>query len=258
MELDLFTFVAQVVNFVVLVVLLRIFLYKPVIRAMDERERRIASRLEEAEEGKREAEEEADSYRRKQEELEERRGEILSQARQDAEERKSELLEEARREVDESREKWRRALERQRESFLSRLRAKVGEETYRIARRALRDLADEELEARILAVFSRRLDELDDDRRRELTEALGDGGQVRVRSAFAVEKEDRERLEKKVRALTDGRLSFDYEESGELISGVELRAGDERVSFSLESYLDELEERMRQAVEEESENKLHA
>jgi len=258
MELDLFTFLAQVVNFVVLVVLLRIFLYKPVIRTMDERERRIASRLEDAEEKQRRAEEEAGSYRQKQREIEEKRGEILSEARQEAADRKSELLDEARREVEESREKWSRALERQREGFLSRLRVKVGQETYRIARKALRDLADEELETRIVAVFSRRLDELDGERRRELSEAIGDGGRVRIRSAFTLENEDRARLEEKIGALVDGQLSFDYEESGELISGIELRAGDERVSFSLESYLEELEERMRRAVEVESEKKLHA
>ena len=49
MEFDLFTFSAQIVNFIVLVVLLRIFLYKRIIDAMDKREERIASRLQEAE-----------------------------------------------------------------------------------------------------------------------------------------------------------------------------------------------------------------
>jgi F-type H+-transporting ATPase subunit b len=258
MELDLFTFVAQVVNFVVLVVLLRIFLYKPVIRAMDERERRIASRLEDAEQEQRRAEEAAGSYRQKQKELEKQHGQILAEARSEAEKRKSELLEEARREAEETREKWSRALERQRESFLSRLRTRVGEETYRIARKALRDLADEALEARIVVVFARRLDQLPKERRRELARALEHSGHVRVQSAFALENGDRARLEERIRALVDGKLSFDYWESGELISGIELRTGDERVSFSLESYLDELEERMREAVEEESEKKLHA
>jgi F-type H+-transporting ATPase subunit b len=253
MELDLFTFVAQVVNFVVLVVLLRIFLYKPVIRAMDERERRIASRLEEADEEQRRAEEEADSYRKKQEELEARRNEIMSEVRREAEDKKAQLLNAARQEAEDSREQWRLALERQKDGFLRRLRSRVGEETYRIARRALRDLADAELEARIIAVFARRIDLLEDERRRKLAEALSDGGQVRIQSAFALEDEDRRRLEEKMRSLAEGQLSFEFEERDELLSGIELRAGDEKVSFSLESYLTELEQRMREAIEEESE-----
>ena len=48
MQIDWFTVVAQIVNFLTLVGLLKKFLYGPIIRAMDDRERRIASRLEEA------------------------------------------------------------------------------------------------------------------------------------------------------------------------------------------------------------------
>ena len=50
MLFDPFTMIAQLINFVVLVVALRHFLYKPVIDAMDERENKIAQRLTDADE----------------------------------------------------------------------------------------------------------------------------------------------------------------------------------------------------------------
>jgi len=69
MQIDWFTVVAQIVNFLILVGLLKKFLYGPIIRAMDDRERRIASRLEEANARERQAQEEVQSYRQKREDL---------------------------------------------------------------------------------------------------------------------------------------------------------------------------------------------
>lgn len=50
MQIDYFTFAAQIINFLVLVFLLRHFLYRPVIRSMKEREQKISDQLKDAEE----------------------------------------------------------------------------------------------------------------------------------------------------------------------------------------------------------------
>lgn len=55
MLIDWFTVAAQAVNFLVLVWLLKRFLYKPILGAMDAREQRIASQLRQAEAEKAEA-----------------------------------------------------------------------------------------------------------------------------------------------------------------------------------------------------------
>ncbi len=49
MKIDWFTLIAQVINFLILVWLLRRFLYKPILKAVDEREKKIASQLKDAE-----------------------------------------------------------------------------------------------------------------------------------------------------------------------------------------------------------------
>jgi len=48
MEINWFTVIAQIVNFLILVWLLKRFLYKPVLKAIAEREQKIASRLDAA------------------------------------------------------------------------------------------------------------------------------------------------------------------------------------------------------------------
>ena len=49
MPIDWFTVVAQAINFLILVWLLKRFLYKPILHAIDEREKGIAAQLAQAE-----------------------------------------------------------------------------------------------------------------------------------------------------------------------------------------------------------------
>ena len=57
-----FTIVAQAINFLILVWLLKRFLYKPILHAIDEREKGIATQLAEAEAKKAEAQKSATTF----------------------------------------------------------------------------------------------------------------------------------------------------------------------------------------------------
>ena len=96
MLINWFTVLAQIVNFLILVVLLKFLLYDRIIKAMDEREAKIRSRLNEAKAKAKEAEQEADTFRSKNQELEDMREAMLAQAKEDAEAHRKELTEQAR------------------------------------------------------------------------------------------------------------------------------------------------------------------
>ena len=84
MTVDWITVSAQVVTFLILVWLLRRFLYRPVMDAMGRREARIGERLEEARVREQAAEREEHSYREQREALHRRREELLEQAKAEA------------------------------------------------------------------------------------------------------------------------------------------------------------------------------
>jgi F-type H+-transporting ATPase subunit b len=243
--IDWFTVLAQIVNFLILVFLLHRFLYNPILNAMARREQRIADDLETAERKRREAREEIESYRQKKAELEERRQEFLSQAEEDAEEKRRQLLQKARAETDEIRTRWQRAIEQEKESFLADLRRRVSQETYRVIRSALADMADVALEERIVTVFLARLAELPQSER----EALGAGPAAtetadswKINSAFDLPDERQEEIRQVVEEVVgyNGRLTFNTQP--DLIAGIELVAAGHKVAWSLDSYLDNLEE----------------
>ena len=252
MEIDLFTLIAQIVNFLVLVLILRQLLYKRIVRAMDERENRITSRLEEAHEKEKKAERQEEKYRRKQEELEEARREKLDEAAKEAEKRKKELLEEARSDVEKDRRRWNESLQNQKRNFLTRMRSTISRQTCAIARRALGDLADAELERHIARSFTQRLGDLDEDRRKELRGELGsETAGARIVSAFDIGDEQADALRGAVRDLLGEEADVSFERDEELICGVELHAGDHSVAWSVDAYLTELEQELEEELEEE-------
>src|SRR5450755_3028897 len=93
---DWFTIVAQALNFLILVWLMKRFLYKPVLNAIDEREKRISTELANADAKKAEAQKEHDEFQRKNTEFDHQRAALLAKATGEAQAERQRLLDEAR------------------------------------------------------------------------------------------------------------------------------------------------------------------
>src|SRR5450432_4766439 len=100
MLIDWFTVGAQAINFIILVWLLKRFLYKPSLDAVDAREKRVAAELADADAKRAEAKKERDEFQRKNEEFDRQRAELLSKASAEAKAERERLLGEARRAAD--------------------------------------------------------------------------------------------------------------------------------------------------------------
>ena len=249
MQIDWITVAAQIANFLILVWLLQRFLYRPVVRAMDRREQRIAERMHAAEQREEEAEAETERYRRQQAELEDRREAVLAQAEEAAEKERRKLERAAREEIEGRKHRWQQQLDAEREQFLGDLRRHAAEQFYRLARRALGDLADAELEARIAHSFAGQLEALDDETKAKVAAACAEAGDaVTIRSRFEFSDEARQRLARAVHGHVSESAGIAHEIDETAICGVELRAGSETIRWSLASYLDGLESAVSERI----------
>jgi F-type H+-transporting ATPase subunit b len=245
MQIDWITVSAQIVNFLLLIWLLKRFLYGPVIRAMDRREQRIAERLNEAQQRKHIADRTAQEYRHQSSELQRERDEILAEARRAAEIQKKEMLDEARASVAEARISWQRQAHQEKQEFLNNLSRQASESIQAIARKALSDLADAVLEEQIMRTFIERLKDLDKSTRRALAET-SDG--VRIVSTFELDSTLRARLTRAVHECIADGLDVNYSQAPELICGIEITSGGRRLSWNLAHYLDELSTRIEETL----------
>lgn len=240
MTVDWLTVAAQALNFLVLVYLLKRFLYGPVVRAMARRDEAFAERLRQAREQQEAAEAEARGHREAREALEAQRERLLARARDEADDLRRTLDKALREEVDQARVRWRRELEREQTAFLRDVRRQTAEHVELVARRALGTLASTELEVEIARVLIGRLAELDEDRRQVLA-AAGAGVPVRVRSAFELPAPVRRSLTAALHEALGREVEVVYERAADVVCGVEIRAGGQSLGWSLESYLDGLE-----------------
>lgn len=249
MSIDWFTFVSQIINFLVLVWLLKWLLYQPITNIMAERKNEVQERIRNAEERKEEAEEMKETYEQHLDDLEREREQKLEDARSEAEHEKERLMDEAREEVDRARANWREQLEDEKERFLKQFRNRGGTLVCRTARRVLEDLADEDLNQHMVEQFIEQLrtsDTLPDDL--PFPENGTDADPV-VHSAFDLSTNQRNRIRNVIDERWNHGGSPRFETTPDLICGIELELADRSVSWNIRDDLQRMEEQVRDYLE---------
>jgi F-type H+-transporting ATPase subunit b len=250
-EIDFFTVIVQLINFAILLLLLRVFLYKPIINAMDAREARIQAQLQAAEQKYIDAQEHERQLQQEHRELQQNREVLMDEARAEAEATRRDEIERVRREAEEQRQRWQQTLEREKSHFLQTLRTRTSAEIFNVMRRALADLATVELEEHIVQLFIRRMSEISQEERDAITTQLAQADHLTtIRSAFELDSANRNRLVEAVRQHLAPGANARFEIMPELIGGIELRANGHVIRWSLKSYLDDVEQRLSMVLEE--------
>lgn len=242
MLIDWFTVVAQALNFLILVWLMKRFLYRPILHAIDAREKRIAKELADADQKKADAQKERDEFRHKNEDFDQQRAALLAQATDEAQTERQRLLDEARQAGAtlhaKQQETWRNDARTLNQSICSRTQ----QEVFAIARKALADLAGTSLEARLAAVFARRLRDMDNSMKSGLAEALKTASDPAiVRSAFDLPVEQRATIQNTINETFSADIRLRFETSPDLISGIELTTNGQKVAWSIADYLMSME-----------------
>ena len=240
MLIDWFTVAAQVINFLVLVWLLKRFLYKPVLTAIDAREKRIAAQLQEAEKKKTDALKEQAAFQHKNEEFEQHRVALLADATNAAKSEREKLIATARKDAEALQAKLEKASYDELESLKEKVGTFVQKEVFSLARKALTDLSGMSLENHIADVFIRRLNEMSEKQRGELKQTLSSTKPPLVRSAFNLPEPQKAAVEAALKSLVAETTKIDFETKPELIGGMELISNGQKIAWSISDYLGDL------------------
>ncbi len=242
MLIDWFTIVAQALNFLILVWLLRRFLYKPILNAIDAREKKIAAELADAAAKKTEAKKERDDFQQKNTEFDQQRATLLSKATDEAKADRERLLDEARMAADALSAKRAETLRNDAQHLSEAISRRTQAEVFAITRKTLADLATASLEAQTADVFLRRLQALDAKTKASLGEALAKASDLAVvRSAFDLPAEQQAAIQKALNETFSTDIKLCFETAPDLVSGIELTANGQKLAWSIADYLTGLE-----------------
>ncbi len=242
MLIDWFTVGAQVLNFLILVWLMKRFLYKPILHAIDAREKRIASELADADAKRAEAQKDREEFQHKNAEFDRQRAALLNKATDEANAERQRLLDEARLAAETLRAKRQDTLMREYLNLNDEITRRTHEEVFAIARKTLTDLAGASLEESMSEAFTCRLRALSKETKERLANALKTSSEpALVRSAFDLTPDLQAAIQNAINESFSADIDVHFETKSAIIGGIELIANGRKIAWSIEDYLTALQ-----------------
>lgn len=235
MSIDWITVAAQIANFLVLIWLLKRFLYRPILDGIDAREAAISDRMSEAARIREGAEAAEAEYKAQIARLRAGREGMMDEARVAAQAERDALLAEARTRL--MREQAARAEEREAEArrYSADLHRTGAAALLALTRKALADLSGETLEERIVARAAPRLAEMSGD----LAAAAGDSRTAVVTTRDALPQEVRDRLAAELAPVIPW-IDVEFRTDAAHSPGLTLRLGGAQLGWTVDNYVDGL------------------
>ena len=242
MLIDWFTVIAQALNFLILVWLMKHFLYKPILNAIDTREKRIATELALADKKRNDAQKMSDEFNHKTKEFDLTRTSLLQKVTDEAQTERTRLLGEAKKAADALTLKRMESMQNEEKTLQQAISRKTQTEVFSIARKALTDLASANLEDQVIQVFNQKLIDLGSEEKEKLVSSLKKKpGPIMVRTSINLSPSSRTSTENTIKNVFGADAKIQFETSPNLISGIELTTNGQKLAWSIASYLGALE-----------------
>ena len=239
MSIDWITVAAQIANFLVLVWLLKRFLYRPILDGIDAREAEIASRMQEAVQARHKAEQAEAEYRQKLRSQQSQDADLSEAIRKAAEDKRDAILAEAREQQERERVLWLTQRDDAAREYAQKLHHVGAEALLSLTRKALGDLADDTLEARMAEQLIRKIGPMAAD----LRTAAGAAASAVIYSHAPLPPGVTDRLTSGLAPLFP-EVALDFRTDPEQAPGLVLRIGGAQVAWTLDNYIDGLEARV--------------
>jgi F-type H+-transporting ATPase subunit b len=256
MLIDWFTVGAQALNFLILVWLMKHFLYKPILDAIDAREKGIAAKLGDADAKTKEAQKQHDDFAGKNRAFDEQRAALVSKAADQAKAERDRLIGEAGKEADSLRVAQATALKNDYAGMGKEITRTASDAVFAIARKALADLANASLEERMGAVFTHRLSEMSSQAKQTLGAALKSSRDPAVvQTVCDMPAGQRATIQNALNETFSAEIRLRFEAAPDQVCGIELTANGQKVGWSIAEYLKALDLKVKALLETQPDRK---
>lgn len=236
MSFDWTTFVLELVNFIVLVWILRRFLYRPVLSVIQARRRKIEEQLERADQARSEALAAKEACERNMANWEKEKDLARSDLEKEIAAERERLLERLAEEESARRAKDRAQEERERQEWMHTTEQRALELAGRFTVKLLERLASQELEASLIDLALSDLGRLPQAEIDKLRSAMAEDA-VEVSSAYSLDAGRRTALARVIGQTAESEVKPIFKEDPTLLAGIRIHAGSWVLSANLRDEL---------------------
>jgi len=262
MDINWFTVIAQVINFLILVWLLKKFLYKPILDAVNEREQKITHQLKDADAQKATAQKEKNDFKQKNEDFDQQKKGMMDKAIADVKTEKQQLMDTAKAEASLLRSNLEKAFKEEQEHENREMAQNTQQQVFAMTRKALAEIASIHLEAQSASTFIQHLKAAKEEEKQQFIDAFkSNSNAILVKSAFELSAKQQDEINDAVNELLHAKTKLQFKIAPELISGIELSTNGYKVAWSFSEYLHALEKNISESRSEKAKpqqkKKLH-
>lgn len=238
MELNWSTFLLEIINFLVLVWILKRFLYRPILSVLDKRRKSIEENLNEATNRHTQAIELEQQYKKRLEDWALEKQQLKEVLQNEIQTERTRRLEQLQTELANEREKAAVVEQRHLAESLRQYQENAHEQGARFASQLLTAVANDELESRLFDLLIKTFDELDEEQQMTLVNACQSASEIiSVISAYTLSETQHEQLELKLSTLCKQSVKINYEQDPQLLAGLRILIGASVLSLNLRDEL---------------------
>lgn len=226
MELNWSTFLFEIVNFLILVWILKRFLYHPILEAIARRREAIEEQMAKADRLRSESQELKQRYENRLSDWEKERQKAMDKLMHELEDTRHLQLENLKSELAREEEKIQVVRSRQEKQFVREVEQRALQQSAQFASKLLGQATGKELEDQLLEVLLENLAAFPDDQLSMFSEKWGETPEsIQVSSAFPVADDKRQLLEYALHGITGLTIPLRYDEDPSLLAGFNITIG---------------------------------
>jgi F-type H+-transporting ATPase subunit b len=243
MKFDIWTFLFQIINFVVLLFILKRLLYKPIREIMEKRRGIIEKNVEDAEKTKMEAQELKRKYQEEMDKQKEVRILTLEKLQEEVEVERKKLMGRAEEEAGKIIEKERAIFDTEKKRLETELKDKAIDTVCVFASRLLRDISDEELHSAVYRKLFKEVERITSDITK--IEKKDEPLTIEIITAYELSEEGLKGLQKTMESLISRKVDINQTIDKNLIAGIKIKVYDMVYDSSLSGQIDSLKLRLK-------------
>jgi F-type H+-transporting ATPase subunit b len=238
MLINWFTLVAQIINFLILLWLLNKFLYRPVLKALDEREARIASTISDAESVKLNAMKELDEYSGKKVAIDKEKDSIIQASRSAAEQERIQIIDNAKNTALQLIDNQNIRLYNERNVFYKNASEELITQIVRITEKSITDLSDTTLETLMVKKCIDNITLIPENELKMIPTLLQNcNNQILVQTSSPLDQTVFSQLQESLSSIFGSSVTLHWKSASHLLCGIELIIDTYKLSWNAHDYI---------------------